>query len=279
MPFISQLFIYPVKSLGGMAVAAARLTDRGLEYDRRWMLVDEQNRFLTQRQYPQMALLQTGITPEGIAVFRKNDLQNRVVIPFDNSGSERCRVNVWNDWCEAIMMSDELNQWFSNHLSISCRLVFMPDDSLRKVDTQYAVHESDITGFSDGYPLLVIGQASLDDLNSRLETSLPMNRFRPNIVLAGSAPYEEDEIERFAIGNTRFQGVKLCARCAITTTDQDSGERSKEPLTTLATYRLMNNKIYFGQNVVYNQPGILKTGDEIRIISRKAKPVFETPAG
>lgn len=275
MPFISQLFIYPVKSLGGVSVETARLTDRGLEHDRRWMLVDEQNRFLTQRQLPQMALLQTVITADGIVVFPKSNPENRALIPFNTTGLERCRVNVWDDWCEAVVMNDELNKWFCGQLSLSCRLVFMPDDSLRKVDARYAVHEKDITGFSDGYPLLLIGQASLDELNSRLEDPLPVDRFRPNIVLGDTNPYEEDEMESFETDSIRFYGVKLCARCSITTTNQDTGERKKEPLKTLATYRMLNNKIYFGQNVLYDQTGILHTGDQVRIVSRKAKPLFE----
>ena len=272
---VSQLFIYPVKSLGGILVSSAQLTDRGFQYDRRWMLVDEQNRFLTQRQYPQMALLQTGITDKGIAVWHKHNSIDQIVIPFLAPAGEREIVAIWNDQCEAVFISQQLDAWFSSRLGIACRLVFMPDDSLRKVDTRYAVHKTDITTFSDDYPLLLIGQASLDDLNSRLENPLPMDRFRPNIVFTGGEPYEEDEMEHFTIADIRFYGVKLCSRCVVTTINQESIQKGKEPLKTLATYRTANNKIYFGQNVVYAGTGSVQIGDSVNIISRRNKPGFQ----
>lgn len=272
---VSQLFIYPVKSLGGILVSSAQLTDRGFQYDRRWMLVDEQNRFLTQRQYPQMALLQTGITDKGIAVWHKHNSIDQIVIPFLAPAGEREIVAIWNDQCEAVFISQQLDAWFSSQLGIACRLVFMPDDSLRKVDTRYAVHKTDITTFSDDYPLLLIGQASLDDLNSRLENPLPMDRFRPNIVFTGGEPYEEDEMEHFTIADIRFYGVKLCSRCVVTTINQESIQKGKEPLKTLATYRTANNKIYFGQNVVYAGTGSVQIGDSVNIISRRNKPGFQ----
>ncbi len=266
---ISQLFIYPVKALGGISVSSAQLTDRGLEYDRRWMLVDENNLFLTQREYPQMALLQTAISETGIQIFHKQQPDKKILIPFHPVIKEKITVQVWDDTCEAVTMSSETNEWFSTQLQIPCRLVYMPDDSLRKVDSNYAVHNTDITGFSDGYPLLMIGQASLDELNRRLTDPLPMNRFRPNIVFTGGKPHEEDEMENFITGDINFYGVKLCARCMVTTTNQDTGERGKEPLKTLSAYRMKNNKVYFGQNVLYNKPGRLSVGDAISILRRK----------
>jgi uncharacterized protein len=272
---ISELYIYPVKSLGGIAVSAAQLTDRGFQYDRRWMLVDEQNQFLTQRQYPQMALLQTGITTNGIEVYHKNNPVERISIPLAADENEKYTVKIWDDWCEALTISKQINEWFSDMLQAPCRLVFMPDDALRKVDMRYAVHSTDITNFSDGYPLLVISQASLDDLNRRLESPLPMDRFRPNIVITGANPYEEDEMEEFIIGDMHFYGVKLCSRCMITTINQQSIVKGKEPLKTLATYRMMNNNIYFGQNILYNKTGIVKTGDPIRVVKQKPKPLFQ----
>lgn len=275
MFIVSHLFIYPVKSLGGISVPSALLTDRGFQYDRRWMLIDEHNQFLTQREHPSMALLQTEIAGTGITVFHKQYPAEKILIPFAASIHEKLMVKIWDDYCEAITISKEINEWFSNKLRVSCKLVFMPDDSLRKVDTRYAVNENDITNFSDGYPLLMIGQSSLDDLNNLLPGPLPMNRFRPNIVFTGGEPYEEDEMEHFVIADINFYGVKLCSRCVITTIDQDSLEKSKEPLKTLAGYRTMNNNIYFGQNVLYNKPGIIKIGDELEIVRRKPKPVFE----
>ncbi|MEO8403508.1 MAG: MOSC N-terminal beta barrel domain-containing protein [Chitinophagaceae bacterium] len=281
---ISELFIYPVKSLGGIRVSSAQLTDRGFQYDRRWMLVDENNRFLTQREYPQMALLQPHIHNEGLKIVHKNDPAESIIIPFLSekdkaNGFAKTNtdkvVNVWDDYCEALPMDQSINEWFSDQLHLTCKLVYMPDETRRKVDPRYAVNETNITSFSDGYPVLVISQASLDDLNNRLEHPLPMNRFRPNIVITGATPYEEDEMEVFRIGDINFFGVKLSARCVMITINQDSGEKGKEPLRTLYRYRSMNNKVYFGQNVLYENTGVLKMGNIIEIIKRKPAVKFE----
>jgi uncharacterized protein YcbX len=272
---ISRLFVYPIKSLGGISVPSALLTDRGFQYDRRWMLVDEQNQFMTQRKYPQMALLQTDITAEGISIFHKNDIHERIVVPFWSPSDVKLTVQVWNDYCEGVFVNKEIDLWLSKRLDVTCRLVYMPDDSLRKVNPKYAVHDSNLTSFSDGYPILLISQSSLDDLNSRLEKPLPMNRFRPNMVIMGANPYEEDEMADFMIRGVHFYGVKLCERCMIPTINQDSLEKGKEPLKTFASYRSKGNNIMFGQNVVYSTTGIsLKTGDRIEIVQRKPKPDF-----
>ena len=147
----------------------------------------------------------------------------------------------------------------------------MPESTKRKVEEAYAFND-DITSFSDGYPILLIGQASVDDLNSRLEEPLPMNRFRPNIVLAGGQPFEEDTMEQFSINEINFYGVKLCERCVITTTNQETSIKGKEPLKTLAKYRLTNNKVLFGQNVLCGGEGAIRVGDEIKPV--KTKPAL-----
>lgn len=265
---ISQLFIYPVKSLGGISVQQAILTDRGFTHDRRWMLVDENNRFLSQRELPVMALLQTEITGEGIKITDKRNAASNCMIPFANETKEKIQVQVWDDTCEAELVSDDLNKWFAAALQINCKLVFMPDDSMRKVDGRYALN-NEITSFSDGYPLLLIGQSSLDDLNNRLEEKLSIDRFRPNIVFTGGAAYEEDTMAEFEINGIDCYGVKLCARCVVTTIEQSNAAKGKEPLKTLAAYRQMNNKIYFGQNVLYNGTGIINVGDSIIIKKTK----------
>jgi uncharacterized protein YcbX len=150
-------------------------------------------------------------------------------------------------------------------LSVKCRLVYMPDTTKRLVDKNYAAHD-EITGFSDGYPFLMIGRSSLDDLNRRLTNSLPINRFRPNIVFTGGSPYEEDLIKEFKINDINFYGAKLCARCTITTVNQDDASKSNEPLKTLAFYRQKNNKIYFGQNLLHKGEGVIRIGDTIEVI-------------
>ena len=272
---ISQLFIYPVKSLGGFEVTSAQLTDRGLQYDRRFMLIDSSNHFLTQREHPVMSLLQTAIEGNELVIFHKNKASDKIIIPLQPPSAATIKVKVWDDECAAQYVSDSADEWLSNKLSQPCRLVYMPDSEKRLVDEKYA-NNKEITSFSDGYPLLIIGQASLDDLNSRLSEPLPMNRFRPNIVFTGGAPYDEDIMEQIVINGIDMYGVKLCARCVLTTINQTNGIKAKEPLKTLAGYRMKNNKIYFGQNILYKQTGHLKVGEVINIVKNNGRTVFNT---
>lgn len=265
---ISQLYIYPIKSLGGIAVSHARLTDRGMEHDRCWMLVDETNCFLTQREIPQMALLQTAISDHELMVFDKRNKDECIRFDLVPTSGEAVRVRVWEDTCDAIQMEGAINQWFSTKLGIACKLVYLPAASKRKVDAAYALHD-DITAFSDGFPVLMIGQSSLDDLNSRLEQPVPMNRFRPNIVFAGGRAFEEDTMHEFHINGVVLYAVKPCARCVVTTTDQETGITAKEPLKTLAGYRRGNGKVYFGQNILYKQEGMIRVGDELKVLQTK----------
>ncbi len=266
MPFISQLYIYPIKSLGGIAVNSSIITSRGLQYDRRFMLVDKDNLFITQRENPALALFRTAIEGNELIVYHKDDASGKLhlsLVPHPSPATSI--VSVWDDFCEAQYVSDEADKWFSKKLNFSCRLVYMPESTKRKVDPLYAIN-NDITSFSDGFPVLLIGQASLDYLNSHLEEPLPMNRFRPNIVMAGSQPFEEDTMKRFSINGINFYGVKLCARCVVTTTSQETAITGKEPLRTLSKYRMYNNKVLFGQNVLCDGKGMINVEDEITVI-------------
>ena len=265
---VSELFIYPIKSLGGISITSAKTTDRGFQYDRRWMLVDNNNRFLTQREVPQMSLLQVQVSDGGLIVQHKINKEERVYIPGSIEKPEIVAVQIWSDKCKAELVSPRLDEWFSDMLSLSCRLVYMPDSSKRGVDTRYATNK-ELTNLSDGYPFLIIGQASLDDLNARLLEPLPVNRFRPNIVFTGAKPFEEDLMEHFSINNIQFYGVKPSARCIITTINQDNAVKSKEPLKTLAAYRQKNNNIYFGQNLLHKGEGEIRVGDIITIHQQK----------
>jgi len=266
---VSELYIYPVKSLGGIALNAATLTDRGFEYDRRWMLVDDNNNFISQREVAAMALLKVSLNEQGLLIRHTGKPDTSFLIPFEPANIEPTMVTVWGDRCRAQLVSTEANDWFSEQLGMSCKLVYMPDNTQRRVDGRYA-HNKEITSFSDGYPLMLIGQASLDDLNSRLQSPLPMNRFRPNIVFTGGDPFLEDSMKQFEINGVRFFGVKLCARCVITTIDQQTTEKAKEPLKTLSTYRSKNNKIYFGQNLLFHGSGTISIGDAITIHQQSA---------
>ncbi len=263
---VSELYIYPIKSLPGIALKQARVTERGFEHDRRWMLVNENNLFMSQREFPQMTQLQVAIENEGLLITHKTS-NKTLTIPFKTAFSDdRAEVTVWDDTCTAEYINDEADSWFTEMIGIKCRLVFMPDDSRRTVDPRYAP-ENAITSFADAYPFLIIGQASLDELNGRLQNPLPMDRFRPNIVFTGGIPFEEDLIGHFTINNVDFFGVKLCARCVMTTIDQQNGTKAKEPLKTLATYRFKNNKILFGQNLIHNGEGVISVGDNLQVIS------------
>ncbi len=269
MAKISGLFIYPIKSLGGIEVESALLTDRGFQYDRRWMLIDSAGRFLTQREYPVMALLQVALEQDGLQVYHKKNAAVSIRIPFEQQGEETT-VTVWDDTMPASLVGSEFDNWFSQQLGMNCRLVFMPDYSHREVDPDYA-RNKELTSFSDAYPLLLIGQASLEDLNSRLEDPVPMNRFRPNIVIEGWEPYEEDSIREFNIGDIQFEAVKPCARCVLTTINQDTAEQGKDPLKTLAAYRSKKNKVLFGQNLLYNGNGYLKKGMKVHFLRNSTR--------
>ncbi len=259
--YVSQLFIYPVKSLGGIEVQQSEVKIKGLAFDRRWMLVDEQHRFLTQRVHPQLALFKTSISNDlkSVSVYFNNQSIELPQVPV----GEAITAQVWDDVVTVVEQNKELSQWFSENLGITCKLVAFPEENPRPVDPDYAVSNDDQTSLSDGYPILMIGQSSLDDLNSRLAEKVGMERFRPNIVFRGGEPYEEDKYRQFSIGGVQMVGVKPCARCIMTTIDQANGKAGKEPLATLSAYRSFNNKVLFGQNVIPLEKGQINVGDEI----------------
>jgi len=271
---VSELYIYPIKSLAGIPVKKAVVTSRGFEHDRRWLLVDENNCFITQREYYQMALLRVAIEADGLRVTHKVSNKS-LLIPFRTRDTdyEQAMVTIWDDTCMAEFVSTEADAWFTEVLNMRCRLVYMPDSTLRIVDQRYA-HEDSITSFADAYPFLLIGQASLDELNNRLIENLPINRFRPNIVFTGGEPFDEDLYGHFTINNIDFFGVKLCARCVMTTVNQDTAIKGKEPLKTLAKYRFKNNKILFGQNLIHEGSGEITVGDGLVVLQENIEERF-----
>ena len=264
---ISQLLIYPVKSLGGISVKSAVLTDRGFEYDRRFMLIDAQNRFVTQREFPELAFFKTAILGDQLSITDKRD-GSSVAVSLIAVEGEQIGVQIWDDCCQAILLDSTVADWFSARLSQPVRLVYMPDDSQRPVDPAYAA-KGELTSFSDGYPVLIIGAESLKGLNARLENPIPMDRFRPNIVFSGGYPHVEDTFNAFRAGDVQLHAVKPCARCVMTTTDQETGQRTAEPLKTLSKYRSQHNKIYFGQNLLASNTGEVRLGDHLIVLSTK----------
>lgn len=259
MKRVSALYIYPVKSLGGISLDSALVLPKGLQHDRRWMLVDENNQFLTQRVHSSMAFFKTALQEGGIVVRHKSG--SEILIPFQCSGA-MVKATIWNDEVLVQEVSPEHHEWFSHWLGMKCKLVQFPEGHERRVDPEYAMAD-DQTSLSDAYPVLVISQASLDDLNRRLEQPVPMNRFRPNIVVEGSEPFEEDGWKEFSVSDARFAGVKPCARCVMTTVDQETGLTGEEPLRTLSTFRKQGNKVMFGQNLLVMQQGRISVGNEL----------------
>lgn len=257
---ITQLYIYPVKSLGGIALKESRAEARGLQYDRRWMLCDENNQFITQRKFAQLALFKLNQINSGFQIeFQGEYFQ----IPFSISGTS-IQVKVWEDTCDAIEYF-EASAWFSKMLSISCKLCYMPDESKRIVDEKYA-GKNHINSFSDGFPILIAGQQSLDFLNQKLKQPIDINRFRPNIVFDGGKAYDEDSFSMFSINDVLFKGVKPCARCQVIGIDQNTSTVNLEPLSVLSSYRNVENKVLFGQNViVLKEDGLIKVGHQLML--------------
>jgi uncharacterized protein len=272
---LSEIYIYPIKSLGGIRLEKTNITTRGLENDRRFMLVDANGRFLSQREYPQLAIFQTEIEGDFLKIKNTKTGEILKVSLSPTSYSAPVSVTIWDDTTSAIEVSSVATEWFTKALGISTGLVYMHEESQRKTEPNYSLTGEEITSFSDGYPILVIGQSSLDDLNNRLEKPVNINRFRPNFVFTDGEPFEEDAWHEFTVGDVRFFGVKPCARCIMTTIDQETGEKSgKEPLLTLNKYRKAGNRILFGQNVLISQLGSVKIGDLIEVKSRKKLDKF-----
>ena len=261
--FIQNLYLYPIKSLGGISVQEAQVEERGFKYDRRWMLVDQSGEFLTQRQHPQLALLQVALSESELSVISKVDPSREISFDLEmNSGTE-LQVSVWGDVVTALQVAPAVSAWFSDFLGMNVDLVRMPDSSHRKLDPRYAVKEESVS-FADGMPYVIIGQSSLDELNGRLADPVGMDRFRPNLVFSGGEAFTEDQFKQLQIGEVDFQVVKPCARCVMITVDQEKGTKGKEPLATLATYRSQGSKVYFGQNAVALTQGIVRVGDHIQ---------------
>jgi uncharacterized protein YcbX len=262
-PVLSEINIYPIKSARGISVKTSQLVERGLRFDRRWMVVGTDGQFITQRQQPRLALIAPRIELDRMIVSAPG--MEDLGLPLEMDGPGVLPVRVWDDDVQAVPAGAEARQWFSEFLGISCQPVYMPEDSIRPVDPDYALNRDQVS-FADAFPALLISQASLDDLNSRLAAPVPMNRFRPNLVVTGCAPYAEDAWRKIRIGEVIFHLVKPCARCATTTVDQATGMMGKEPLATLAQYRKQNGKVLFGQNLLHENPGTIETGQPVIII-------------
>jgi uncharacterized protein YcbX len=270
---VTSLHLHPVKSLRGLSVGAARVDELGLVGDRRFLVIEPGGTFLTQRTLPGMARVEAVLDGESL-ILRSEGFDEVRVSRKPDPGARIMVVEVWRSvGLQAEDCGDAVADWLSGVLGGPCRLVRIGPAFQRPVSPDYA-KPGDRVGFADGYPLLIASEASLDDLNRRMaETgspALPMNRFRPNIVVGGCEAFAEDSLVRFRIGNVVFRATKPCIRCIMTTTDQLTGERGKEPLRTLATYRRSPKdptQLMFGYNLVNEtKAGEIRVGDPVEIL-------------
>ncbi|MCK5353499.1 MAG: MOSC domain-containing protein, partial [Methyloprofundus sp.] len=263
MPSLNAIFIYPIKSLAGIQLEQSIVTKTGLKYDRQWMLVDAQQQFLSQRSLPRMALIKTRISEHQLIVSAPDmpDLPLSLAAP---EIAHSINVTVWHDQCAALAVSKIADQWFSDFLQQNCQLVYQAKSSIRTVDQNYALSH-DQTSFSDGFPFLIVSDASLALLNQQMNLSLSIRRFRPNLVITDCTSYAEDSWREVSIGDINFRLPKPCSRCSVPQIDPETALSDKEPLRTLARTRKWKNKVYFGQNALHDSAGILRTGDTLVI--------------
>lgn len=270
-PVLLAVHIHPVKSLAACDPDEAVVKPWGLDGDRRWMLVDSGSRVVTQRQQPRLARLSAVLLPGGgVEVSAPDRARLTVEVP---EPVRTVGVELFRDKVEVVEAAPAAHAWFSAYLGADVRLVHLDEPSRRRsIDPAFS-RPGEMVSFADGFPLLVTTRASLDALNSLIaqgdhpdEGPLPMNRFRPNVVVDGTAPWAEDHWKRIAIGEVSFRVVKPCGRCVVTTTDQRTAERGKEPLRTLARHRRVGKDLHFGQNLIPDTTGLIRVGDPVRIL-------------
>ena len=265
-PTLSALHIFPVKSCAPLVLDAAFVEPRGLRHDRRWIVTDANGKFLTGRQHPRLTLLRA--VPEGddaLALSAPGLPSIRLDAPADGA---RVEVEIWKNTVAALPGRDVANAWISAFLGMPARLAYMDEACVRPVTPDYA-KDGDEVSFADAFPLLLISQGALDALNEKLAEPVPMLRFRPNFVVANTAPHAEDGWKRVRVGEVEFDLVKPCSRCVFTTVDFERGEfdPSGEPLKTLITYRRGERGVTFGQNVIPRGTGTVRVGDAVEVLA------------
>jgi len=262
---VSNLVIYPLKSCRGIEVDRATVGTTGFELDRRWMLIGDDGRFLSQREHHRLALVRVQLDEDRLRLEAPGlpTLEEMV----KGGVGPTSRVQVWNDECAAVSEGTDAARWFSQHLGCSARLVRMASDDARPLGSSTA-QPGDHVSFADGFPFLLLSTPSLDGLNRRLSLPVPMDRFRPNIVIDGCEPHAEDGWNRIRIGEVVFRFAKPCARCVVTTVNQNTGERGREPLRTLSTYRTVDGQVLFGQNLVHEGRGAISIGDSVEVLDK-----------
>ena len=265
---LTEINIYPVKSTRRISLSECRVLPRGLEGDRRWMLIDDGNTFVTARNHPRLTLVQGKFTARDLLLTAPG--MPALSISLEPAPSATELVTIWRDKCPAVAVGETPDRWFSEYLDFNCRLVFMREGDHRPVNPDYATPGDEVS-FADGFPLLLISEGSLADLNSRLEQPASMRRFRPNIVVDARDAFAEDRWQRIRIGDVEFEGVKACSRCVFTTIDPDTGIKDPdlEPLRTLSKYRRRpEGGVFFGQNLIPRGNGTIRTGDQVEVLQQ-----------
>jgi uncharacterized protein len=277
---IQSLHLYPIKSLGGIAVSEAVVDEKGFRHDRRFMLVTPSGDFITQRANGNMALIDVTIIGETLRVWHRHAPDDALMVPLNPEPETLIPipVSIWDsDNVGAVAVSDEADAWFSRVLAQPCRLVFMPYRTRRAITSSYVRADTPeahpIVSFADGFPYLIVSQESLDELNRRLPEPIEMARFRPNIVVSGvTGPHDEDAWAEYSLGPATFYGPKPCVRCMLTTIDPQTGRKGLEPIKTLATYRRVNNNIIFAANAIADHTStgqVVRVGDAVCVIRRQ----------
>lgn len=263
---LSEIWVYPIKSLGGISLKTSKAFPSGLEMDRRYMLVSPENKFMTQRQLPSMAELGTEFTGSGISVFEKSNPSNKIEIPHNFNSNSSITATIWGTEVDSFVAPELYNEWFSHYFGKDIRLVRMNSKVMRNRDLSVKPFKTDMS-YADGYPYLVLSKASVQQLNNELELQgiqpVDMRQFRANLIVDECKPFEEDELTSFMVGDCHFNMVKPCARCPVITINQDTGVSTKQPLNHLAKTRNVGNKVIFGMNAALVSGSTINKGDKI----------------
>ncbi|MGW3632212.1 MOSC domain-containing protein [Streptomyces sp. NPDC005122] len=270
---LHSIHVHPVKAFRGQSPRDAVVEPWGLAGDRRWALIDDGGKVVTQRQQPRLALAAAELVPGGVRLSAPGRASLSVPVP-EQTAADRTTLDLFGDKVEAVLAGTAAHVWCSEYLGSETHLVHMDDPATRRpLDPEYG-RPGETVSFADGYPLLLTTLASLDALNSLIaqgdrspEGPLPMNRFRPNVVVSGTTAWAEDDWTRVTIGEVAFRVARPCGRCVVTTTDQDTAERGREPLRTLGRHRRFGSRLVFGQNLVPESTGIVRVGDPVTVVS------------